>query len=164
MTVLESLEKMLEVYRDKCITQSAEIERLKQAMEDSLIASVRATTTAVKPPRDPTPPVRSPQRTSRGYVDQIAEELESMVMKNERLERDVARLQRRLDVEEEWRVAAMEFMEMDSRIHRLAACEECYSSLRKKQEVCQGGSSYQRALRAALAKTRNLEKSLRVDV
>lgn len=180
--ILDSLERMLDVYREKCITQSKEIERLKQAMEDTLIASVRggpspasatSTATARAPPAGttaaPTAVTTPAIHVSRAYIDELADELDAVLMKNEQLERDVARLQRRLGVEEEWRAAAMEFMEIDARIHKIVNVEggsltsspTKSSSFRKKTGRRHGGSSIGKALRDALAKTRCLEKSLR---
>lgn len=106
--VVESLEVMLDVYRQKCVTQSAEIERLKQSMEESLIHAVRvpakpaAGSTKAAPRADSTLPTSS-HSASRMYLEEIAEELERVLEKNEQLERGMARLQRRLDVEEAWR-------------------------------------------------------------
>ena len=180
--VLESLERMLDVYREKCLTQSAEIDRLKQAMEDTMIPSVRAPVAAKTPlsSRAPvaakTPP--SSQSTtvahaptgaldtslpfcshaSRLYIDEIAEELEAVLEKNEQLERAVARLQRRLDVEEEWREAAMEFMEIDTRIHKIVGVD---GGGKRKKKLKGSLSAASASLREALIKTRCLEKSLR---
>lgn len=172
--VLESLEVMLDVYRHKCVTQSAEIERLKQSVDDSLIQAVRvpgnasASSTKGAPCAVPAAPTSNPS-ASHIYVDEIAEELESVLEKNERLERGMARLQRQLDAEEAWRAAVMEFMEVDERMHEMADFEKKSSkrtSARCKSKAEQGvrSASYQAALRDALAKTRRLEKSLRTSL
>ena len=132
--VLESLEVMLDVYRQKCVTQSAEIERLKQVMEESLIQAVRVPektpvpSTKGAPFAAPVAPISNPT-ASQMYLDEIAEELESVLEKNERLERGMARLQRRLDAEEAWRAAVVEFMEVDKRIHESAGFDR-YPSMR----------------------------------
>lgn len=170
--VLESLERMLDVYREKCLTQSAEIDRLKQAMEDTMIPSVRAPVAAKTPlSSQSTTVAHAPtsaldtalpfcSHASRLYIDEIAEELEAVLEKNEQLERAVARLQRRLDVEEEWREAAMEFMEIDTRIHKIVGVDGCGGGKRKKK--LKGSlSAASASLREALIKTRCLEKSLR---
>ena len=174
---------MLDVYRQKCITQSAEIERLKEAMEDALIGSVRAPPPTATGTRNasvgPAPSTVSSDpkltvNTSKEYLDEIADELESVLVKNELLEREVAKLQQRLDMEEAWRAAAMEFMELDTRIHAIAginmtpdfsipSMRTSISAVKKKKS--KGGlpptAGYHEALRDALAKTKRLEKSLR---
>jgi hypothetical protein len=172
--VVESLEVMLDVYRQKCVTQSAEIERLKQSMEESLIHAVRvpakpaAGSTKAAPRADSTLPTSS-HSASRMYLEEIAEELERVLEKNEQLERGMARLQRRLDVEEAWRTAVMEFMEVDERMHEMVRFEKASpkrASARDKSKKTGGPpmASHQSALRAALAKTRRLERSVRADV
>ncbi len=168
---VESLEVMLDIYRQKCVTESAEIERLKQSMEESLIQAVRvpskaaAAASKAAPCAVPTAPASNPI-ASHGYLDEIAEELESVLEKNERLERGMARLQRRLEAEEAWRTAVMEFMEVDNRMHEMASFEREPSKMRSPRGKSKKGggappASYQSVLRDALAKTRRLEKSLR---
>lgn len=110
--VLENLEKMLDMYRQRCCHQSAEIAALKQALGSIPIKR-----------HDPT---SDPTRTSHGYkngsskhyIDHIADELEQALERSERLEVDVTRLHKRLQVEQEWRYAAMEWMESDRRMHK----------------------------------------------
>ena len=51
------------------------------------------------------------------HLNEVVEDLERLLRKNEELEKHIERLAQRLQVEEEWRATALAWMESDQRIH-----------------------------------------------
>ena len=93
--ILDSVEKMLDVYRQRCMSQAVELSALKKAM-DGRDGRIQA---------------------HSSHLHEVVEDLERLIKKNEELERHVERLNQRIRVEEEWRATALAWMESDQRIH-----------------------------------------------
>jgi hypothetical protein len=150
-TVLESLEKMLDMYRQRCSTQNAEIEALKQAI--GTIPAKRITR--------PSKSRAAPEYVTSRYIDEMAEELHQALERNDQLEEDISRLQKRLQIEEEWRYAAMEWMESDRRMHKHISKVLCTGTYGEEQRDGPGMySSYQKCLNKVMEKSRELDKKV----
>lgn len=163
-TILESLEKMLDVYRQRCLNQSAEIAALKEAM-----GSISATgepdcgTFCLKREKAlqrGSPTKRDHFTISSCYIDDIADELDSALARNQMLDEKIAHLQKRLHVEQEWRNAAMEWMESDRRMHKHISKvlnPDNSNDSTKKNPIY---ASYQQSLHKVLEKSRELEQRM----
>lgn len=148
--VLESLEKMLDMYRQRCFHQSAEIEALKQAI--GMIPAKRITR--------PSKAMAAPGYVTSRYIDEMAEELQKVLERNDQLEEDISRLQKRLEIEQEWRYAAMEWMESDRRMHKHISKVLCAGTHNEDPSDSTMYSSYQKSLNKVMEKSRELDQKV----
>ncbi len=106
--VLESLEKILNMYRQKCVDQNATIASLKDQVrllsENSINTQLRKDTRV------------SDAIPSSAYIQDLVDNFEVLRRENEVLEAELKRVKKRLDVEEEWRTATLAWLESDWRV------------------------------------------------
>lgn len=149
-TVLESLEKMLDMYRQRCFNQSAEIQALKQALRGTIPAKRSSHGERVRSKYVP---------SSSCYIDDMAEELDQALERNEHLEEDITRLHNRLQIEQEWRYAAMEWMESDRRMHKRIS-KVLHPGRQFEAQKNPIVTSYQQSLNKVIEKSRELDQNV----
>lgn len=107
--VIESLEKILNMYRQKCVDQNEIIASLKdQVRVLSENMSIKAQ------PRKKTNESR--ESPTSAYIQDLVENFEVLRRENEVLEAELRRVKKRLDIEEEWRIATLAWLESDWRV------------------------------------------------
>ncbi|KAI8105148.1 hypothetical protein M9435_000318 [Picochlorum sp. BPE23] len=110
--VLENLEKILNMYRQKCVDQNATIASLKDQVrllsENSTIKTQKETHESREIP-------------SSVYIQDLVDDFEVLRRENEALEAELRRVKKRLDIEEEWRSATLAWLESDWRVQKFVS-------------------------------------------
>lgn len=122
--ILQSLDSMLGLYRDRCQSQSRQISDLKERVE------------ILKHQNDrhhlPCECKFRYREDSKKYVDAITRELEKVHSDKEQLRQRLASAEKRLRTETEWREAAMSWMQAQMKIY---VCLHSFSMMSRHEHI-----------------------------
>lgn len=108
--ILNSLEKMLNLYRERCSSQARQISMLKEQVHELTMSQKHW---RGNPEYEPEV-VQSPRRRyDQTYIDQLAKELQKMVEENARYRKLLSKAIKKLKKESEWRGAALAFLDSE---------------------------------------------------